>query len=474
MRYLFAVVICLSVFTEGLRPSYAASTPVTSDFSLLPFDDRNTCDPEFWDVLKDRAWMEAQREITQNANIIPRPDSVLSVSCFHSYMQHQARYQHRNFPEEPDESEGQLAGGVFMRLATIISRFEIWGWNDTSSAGILFPGYEGDYEVSGDPYVTHGFYSNGLIELLILDQLVQDVSAAGLLADIVSTPLGLVCSGKYGYIEDNFPDLLIGDRAKFENPAGTVLDWAPISAGMNDSISNSSSYNGCAAMGEMWRRAQCYDFATESSLDISPPAGATTNAIGLTSALYEHDAFYTLEEYRNRATDVGEDFRTLSDQCDIPNDDGIPSMSGSDMLCQYALHGPIPYSFGGSCPPVSSGGSGGAGGSFDPSNIVSSILGNLCAFSSFLPWPTEDNPTWETAFDGAYPDSNAPGAVDEYVHYRELSSGTFVPVCAPPIKIGYVVKAINGTDQYIDAVCPTPGCFFNPPTTIGGNGTCAQ
>lgn len=44
------------------------------------------CDPEFMDKLKERAWMEAQREIMNNQQMIAKPDSVLALSCYDSWM----------------------------------------------------------------------------------------------------------------------------------------------------------------------------------------------------------------------------------------------------------------------------------------------------------------------------------------------------------------------------------------------------
>lgn len=46
----------------------------------------SACDPQYMDALESRAWLEAQREITQNANIISKPDSVLQYSCFSVFM----------------------------------------------------------------------------------------------------------------------------------------------------------------------------------------------------------------------------------------------------------------------------------------------------------------------------------------------------------------------------------------------------
>jgi hypothetical protein len=49
-----------------------------------------SCDPQYMDALEARAWMEAQREISMNQNLILKPDSVLEYSCFESFLDHVA------------------------------------------------------------------------------------------------------------------------------------------------------------------------------------------------------------------------------------------------------------------------------------------------------------------------------------------------------------------------------------------------
>jgi hypothetical protein len=46
----------------------------------------STCDSTYYDALEARAWLEAQREITQNQNLIFKPDSVLEYTCFESHL----------------------------------------------------------------------------------------------------------------------------------------------------------------------------------------------------------------------------------------------------------------------------------------------------------------------------------------------------------------------------------------------------
>lgn len=66
---LFAIIICFSVAQTALAG--IAPTP---------------CDAQYYNSLKSRAWLEAQREITQNQNLIFKPDSVLEYTCFDRYM----------------------------------------------------------------------------------------------------------------------------------------------------------------------------------------------------------------------------------------------------------------------------------------------------------------------------------------------------------------------------------------------------
>ena len=50
------------------------------------------CDPAYWNTMKSRAWMEAEREIIQNQNLIFKPDSVLEYVCFDKFADHSAEH----------------------------------------------------------------------------------------------------------------------------------------------------------------------------------------------------------------------------------------------------------------------------------------------------------------------------------------------------------------------------------------------
>lgn len=64
------VVVAICVCTISPAKAQIAETP---------------CDVEYMKSLKSRAWLEAQREITQNQNLIYKPDSVLAYTCFDKF-----------------------------------------------------------------------------------------------------------------------------------------------------------------------------------------------------------------------------------------------------------------------------------------------------------------------------------------------------------------------------------------------------
>ncbi len=95
-------------------------TPVSMAYAQ-PAPPETPCDPEYMDALEARAFLEAQREITQNQNLIVKPDSVLEYSCFEDILQSVAGNV-RNFSETtrwgpipdqgPDSLDTALQGTV--------------------------------------------------------------------------------------------------------------------------------------------------------------------------------------------------------------------------------------------------------------------------------------------------------------------------------------------------------------------------
>jgi len=55
------------------------------------------CDASYWNTLSERAWLEAEREIMQNQNLIFKPDSVFEYTCFDRILAHTATNAGRIF-----------------------------------------------------------------------------------------------------------------------------------------------------------------------------------------------------------------------------------------------------------------------------------------------------------------------------------------------------------------------------------------
>ena len=421
--YLFLFLVSL-VFLGNSSAVHSASVPITDEFGVLGTS-RNTCDPAFREVLSNRAWMEAQREVTQTQNLMARPDSVLAMSCFKQFLDHQAWYADNNFPGDPQNSAGGF-GGVFTNLLVI--------GVDRIRANI-------------DPSLSEGYTMFAVLEILVLDQL-TDIRGNPI-SELLDIPGTALCGGdKDEYIDDNFPDFLLGDRAVtgggyFDVRYGSRrLNAARAQVGprydeVEDGIgpfSNPPSYD-CQVMNDIWYRAKCYDFAAESSLS------------GYGTAV-DHDGFYTLLDYVALAAS-GSDYREHITRCDPPSGDLFDFPSAGDIACYTQTHGfPALPGFG----LLDTRGGGG--------------LANLLAAVALLTGEP-GGPTWASASTASNPAVGTPGAADSYQTHADVLTGA----CSPPIQTGFLVSGFNNT-TYIDAICPEPGCYFDPPTSTAAVGSC--
>ncbi len=73
-----AIKFCLTI-TFIMPSAFVFSSQTTKAASVIA---DSPCDPDYYKSLSARAWLEAQREITQNQNIILKPDSVFEYTCF--------------------------------------------------------------------------------------------------------------------------------------------------------------------------------------------------------------------------------------------------------------------------------------------------------------------------------------------------------------------------------------------------------
>lgn len=76
------------------------------------------CDPDYYKSLKAKAWLEAQREITQNQNLIFKPDSVLEYTCFERQLNALSQNAGSMFSENP--KWGGAAAGMAGTLTGLV------------------------------------------------------------------------------------------------------------------------------------------------------------------------------------------------------------------------------------------------------------------------------------------------------------------------------------------------------------------
>lgn len=96
----FAVMAAAVLVFTTFSPQNAQAQPETA------------CDPQYMDALESKAWLEVQREITQNKNLIFKPDSVLEYSCFDQLLARAALGEEESFSEDTTTFATGGAGGI--------------------------------------------------------------------------------------------------------------------------------------------------------------------------------------------------------------------------------------------------------------------------------------------------------------------------------------------------------------------------
>lgn len=74
------------------------------------------CDPLYYESMEQRAWLEAQREITQNQNLITKPDSVLAYTCFEGHLLELGDHADEMFSETTRWGNNVLGAGQDMHM----------------------------------------------------------------------------------------------------------------------------------------------------------------------------------------------------------------------------------------------------------------------------------------------------------------------------------------------------------------------
>jgi hypothetical protein len=251
---------------SDILPDFGTSTPNTDTLSSIRPEDLfpyfrgtnsstsipPTCSPKAMDVIEARAWAEAQREMAQNQNLISKSDSILEYTCFDRFLEVFADKTDASYMFSEND-DLPYSGGITDFAAELHLKTKLL---EASLLGKL------------DPAGTAGLDMNSVLELLVLDTLVEDVT---------KTDIGDFCRTRY--IDDNFNHNFLGGRSLLSNNIG-------------HSVSDTSTYS-CTLMSQIWNAAKC------------------NNAMR-----YASDGFFTFEEYKD-AENNDQDFRQFPKRCKV-------------------------------------------------------------------------------------------------------------------------------------------------------------
>lgn len=98
------------------------------------------CDPDYYQALEQRAWLEAQREVVQNQNLITKPDSVLGYTCFHRYLWELADHADEMFSETTRWGGSVLGGSQDMSMNTALEDLVLEAVISYLDANFIAPG----------------------------------------------------------------------------------------------------------------------------------------------------------------------------------------------------------------------------------------------------------------------------------------------------------------------------------------------
>ena len=117
----------------GFAACFVISSQASAQFAASP------CDPKYYESLEARAWLEAQREITQNQNLIFKPDSVLEYTCFDKQLREVAAHAEQMFSETQRWEEILPNTSMDTALQNLVSA-SIVAYDQANFAGSLLGG----------------------------------------------------------------------------------------------------------------------------------------------------------------------------------------------------------------------------------------------------------------------------------------------------------------------------------------------
>lgn len=207
------------------------------------------CDPNYYQSLEARAWLEAQREITQNQNLIFKPDSVLEYTCFDNHLRELADHADEMFSETPRWGVAILTTPVAqpqhmdnalnLLVSNALSAYDnsnfghsFLGGRITAWAPIAAPaeatgtGYVSDASISGTDYACDIMQSVWLKAkcMNFIDNVAEDgfFTFAAYEADPDKRHLPTRCTGAVPWTAN-----LDAATDRDPNPAATTAPWEP-------------------------------------------------------------------------------------------------------------------------------------------------------------------------------------------------------------------------------------------------------
>ncbi|MEM7650695.1 MAG: hypothetical protein AAF204_01260 [Pseudomonadota bacterium] len=119
---MLSAILCAALLISG---------PARSQFAP------DACDPNYYESLESRAWLEAQREITQNQNLIFKPDSVLEYTCFDRFLRELVAHEGQMFSGNSGFGfgVGTMGANLSALVGAPISSYQTANFNHTLLGG---------------------------------------------------------------------------------------------------------------------------------------------------------------------------------------------------------------------------------------------------------------------------------------------------------------------------------------------------
>ena len=219
----------------------------------------SSCDPQVWEAMKAKSMLEAQREITQNQNLITKPDSVLQLSCFDSFLESMASGAADNFSETTEFGLSGIGSGLSGLGSSLLSGATgaVSGLANSavnSATGAASGALSGATSSLGGIGSGLAGQASGAVTGLANDAL---SGLTGSLTGAAQTALdsafqAVPFASMQSYLTSNFDHNYLGGRA---------------GVGFEDTSYDQDQPYGCSEMSKVWQSAQQMNFIDDPATD---------------------------------------------------------------------------------------------------------------------------------------------------------------------------------------------------------------